>query len=62
MEKKYCIVDLTVDADLAIEGMTGLSHDEAIAWLLENNTENKYEARPDNWIVDDATSETSPAE
>jgi len=62
MEKVYCIVDLTIDADVAIEGLVDLSWEEAQNWLTENNSENKYEARPHNWIVDDATSETSPEE
>jgi hypothetical protein len=62
MEKVYCIVDLTVDPDVAIDGLVDLTHSEALAWLEENNSENKYEARPHNWIVEDATSETSPAE
>ena len=60
---QYCIVDLTIDSNLAIDGLTGMTFEEAQAWLSENQVElsepveiegcsfsHKFSAQPDNWV------------
>lgn len=50
MEQKfYCIVDNTVDSALAIEGLTGLTLEQAESWLAGNNTDGKFSIEKDNW-------------
>ena len=48
-EKFYCIVDNTIDSTIAIEGMTGLTFEQAENWLKENDTDGKYSIEKDNW-------------
>lgn len=59
---QYCIVDLTINGDLALEGLTGLTLEAAEAWLAENQVSvdefevtggvstSKYAVLPDNWV------------
>ena len=50
MEQKfYCIVDNTVDRTLAVEGLTGLTLEQAENWLNESNTDGKFSIEKDNW-------------
>ena len=48
-EKFYCIVDNTIDASIGIEGLTGLTKEQAELWLSENNTDGKFSIEKDNW-------------
>ena len=59
---QYCIVDLTINGDLALEGLTGLTLEAAEAWLAENQVSveefavaegvstSKFSIQPDNWV------------
>jgi hypothetical protein len=59
---QYCIVDLTINGDLALEGLTGLTLEAAEAWLAENQVSveefavtegvstSKFAIQPDNWV------------
>lgn len=59
---QYCIVDLTINGDLALEGLTGLTLEAAEAWLAENQvsvdefeinggvSNVKFSIQPDNWV------------
>ena len=59
---QYCIVDLTINGDLALEGLTGLTLEAAEAWLAENQVSvdefeihggvstSKFAVLPDNWV------------
>ena len=50
MEQKfYCIVDNTIDASIGIEGLTGLTLEEATYWLVSNNVDGKFSIEKDNW-------------
>jgi len=59
---QYCIVDMTINSNLAMEGHTGLTLEQAQEWVdanqvtldepitIEEHTFTvKYSAQPDNW-------------
>lgn len=59
---QYCIVDMTIDSNLALDGHTGLTLEQAQEWLdanqvaldepitIEEHTfTGKYSIQPDNW-------------
>ena len=59
---QYCIVDMTINSNLAMEGHTGLTLEQAQEWIdanqvtldepitIEEHTFTvKYSAQPDNW-------------
>lgn len=48
-EKFYCIVDNTIDASIGIEGLSGLTLEQAQLWLAGNNTDGKFSIEKDNW-------------
>jgi hypothetical protein len=62
---QYCIVDLTIDGNVALEGLTGLTSEAAEAWLAENQVEVaefdvevgkstlKFAIQPDTWVTDE---------
>lgn len=53
-ERLYCIVDTTIDADVAVEGLLDMTSEQADAWLVENQTEDaKYKKMRHNWLIDD---------
>ena len=57
---QYCIVDVTVDGSLALDGLVGLTIEDAQSWidanqvvLSEPSAEGhtvKYLIQPDNWV------------
>lgn len=66
---QYCIVDITVDSNLSIEGLTGMTFEAAQAWVAENQVElsepieiegfshsQKYSVQPDNWPTEEEIS------
>jgi hypothetical protein len=48
-EKFYCIVDNTIDSTTSIEGLTGLTLEQATEWLAANNADGKFSIEKDNW-------------
>ena len=48
-ENQYMIVETAVDPQAAVNGLTGLTLEQAEAWMLENNSENKFSIEKDNW-------------
>jgi hypothetical protein len=62
---QYCIVDLTIGGNVALEGLTGLTLEAAEAWLVANQVEvaefdveagkstSKFAMAPDNWVTDE---------
>jgi hypothetical protein len=60
--EQYCIVDMTIDSNLAMDGQTGLTLEQAQEWLVANQVTLdtpitieehefivKYSIQPDNW-------------
>ena len=57
---QYCIVDVTVDGSLALEGLVGLTLEDAQSWIDANQVDLaevtaeghavKYLIQPDNWV------------
>jgi len=48
-EKLYCIVNNLIDSKIAVEGLVGMTLEQAEAWMLENNSENNFSIEKDNW-------------
>lgn len=48
-EKFYCIVNNTIDPTLPVDGLTGLTLEQAENWLKENNTDTNFSIEKDNW-------------
>lgn len=58
-EGQYCIVDVTIDASLPVEGLVGMTIEVANEWIIANQVElseptsdgftGKYSIQPDNW-------------
>jgi len=56
---QYCIVDVTIDGSAPLEGLVGLSLEDAQSWIDANQVELaevtaeghsvKYLIQPDNW-------------
>ena len=62
---QYCIVDLTSDPNAALDGLTGLTLEQASEWIAANQVDldspitveekefsAKYQICPDNWVVE----------
>lgn len=53
-ERLYCIVDTTIDGNVAVEGLLDMTSEQADTWLAENQTEDaKYMKMRHNWLNDD---------
>jgi hypothetical protein len=37
MEKTYTIMNISVEPWVPVDGLSGISHDEAISWMIEMN-------------------------
>ena len=48
-EKLYCIVNNSVDSTIPVEGLTGMTIEQAETWMIENNTDNNFSIEKDNW-------------
>lgn len=59
---QYCIVDNTIDPNVALEGLVGFTQEEAEQWIEANQVElesplvvdettytHKFSIQPDNW-------------
>lgn len=45
--KKYSVIDLSKDPQVPVEGLTGLTHEEALAWIIQLNDLINYTIRED---------------
>ena len=48
-EKLYCIVNNSIDSIVAVEGLVGMTLEQAQDWMLENNADNNFSIEKDNW-------------
>ena len=47
MEKTYSIINISVDPATPVEGLTGLSHGEALEWIVNINDLINYTIQED---------------
>ena len=47
MEKTYSIMNISVDPAVPVDGLTGLSHAEALEWIINLNDIINYTIRED---------------
>ena len=48
-EKLYCIVNNSVDSTIPVEGLVGMTLEQAQIWMSENNADNNFSIEKDNW-------------
>jgi hypothetical protein len=47
METTYSIMNISVDPPVPVEGLTGLTHEEAMSWMIEMNDLINYTIQED---------------
>jgi hypothetical protein len=47
METTYSIINISVDPAVPLEGLTGLTHDEAMSWMINMNDIINYTIKED---------------